>query len=114
MALNNAASGEDTLTNAKLSSLRAVGSGFGYLIYELKADADFYALAKGCRFVWEAMQHTPYLPQYLVRDGSFCPNSRIIRAINNRLLCMAIFYFIGNCLSTLITHIFYAALFSNL
>lgn len=71
MALNNAAGGEDTLTNAKLSSLRAVGSGFGYLIYELKADADFHALAKGCRFVWEAMQHTRHLPQYLVRDGSF-------------------------------------------
>lgn len=90
VALNNAASGEDTLTNAKLSSLRAVGSGFGYLIYELKADADFHALSKGCRFVWEAMQHTPYLPQYLVRDGLFCPNSRALnKSINSLLHCYA-------------------------
>ena len=67
MALNNAATGEDTLTNAKLSSLRTVGSGFGFLIYELRSDADFDTLVKGCRFVWEAMQRTPNLPQYLVR-----------------------------------------------
>ena len=66
MALNSAATEEDTLTNDKLSSLRAVGSGFGYLIYELTADAGFDDLAKGCRFVWEALQHTPCLPQYLV------------------------------------------------
>lgn len=83
VALNNAASGEDTLTNAKLSSLRAVGSGFGYLIYELKADADIHALAKGCRFVWEAMQHTPNLPQYLVRDGN------LIKSLSD-WFCMAI------------------------
>ena len=67
VALNNPTSGEDSLTNDKLSSLRAVGSGFGYLIYELKEDSDFDALTRGCRFVWEAMQQTPRLPQYLVR-----------------------------------------------
>lgn len=66
VALNNASGGEDTLTNAMLSSLHTVGSGFGYLIYDLKKDADFHALAEGCRFVWEAMTHTPNLPQYLV------------------------------------------------
>ena len=66
VALNSTATEEDTLTNDKLSSLRAVGSGFGYLIYELTTDAGFNDLAKACCFVWEALQHTPCLPQYLV------------------------------------------------
>ena len=66
VALNSAATEEDTLTNDKLSSLRAVGSGFGYLIYELTTKEGFDDLAKGCRRVWEALQHTPCLPQYLV------------------------------------------------
>ena len=83
MALNNAATGEDTLTNDKLSSLRAVGSGFGYLIYELTTDADFDALKKGCHFVWEALQHTPCLPQYLVSD-----------TVTHALLCIALSHII--------------------
>ena len=67
VALNNASSGEDMLTNTKLASLRTVGSGFGCLIYDLKKDADFDTLAKQCRLLWEGMVHTPNLPRYLVR-----------------------------------------------
>ena len=64
VALNR---GEDTLTNAKLASLRTVGSGFGYLIFDLTTEADFHSLACGCKFIWEAMKNTPNLAEYLVR-----------------------------------------------
>ena len=74
VALNNASTGEDMLTNTKLATLRTVGSGFGCLIYDLKKDADFDTLARQCKLLWEGMMHTPNLPQYLVRriesDGS--------------------------------------------
>ena len=66
VALNNATTGEDTLTNAKLSSLRTVGSGFGCLIYELPKDASFAVLKQQCMLLWENMITTPELPQYLV------------------------------------------------
>ena len=66
VALNNASSGEDTLTNAKLASLCTVANGFGYLIYDLKRDADFDTLYRQCTLVWECMLHTPNLLQCLV------------------------------------------------
>ena len=66
VALNNAATGEDTLTNAKLSSLRTVGSGFGCLIYDLPKEAGFEVLKQQCMLLWENMITTPDLPQYLV------------------------------------------------
>ena len=66
VALNNAVTGEDTLTNAKLSSLRTVGSGFGCLIYDLPKEAGFEVLKQQCMLLWKNMITTPDLPQYLV------------------------------------------------
>ena len=66
VALNNASVGEDTLTNAKLASLRTVGSGYGCLIYDLRKNADFHTFARQCKLLWEGLSHTPNLPQYLV------------------------------------------------
>lgn len=66
VALNNASVGEDTLTNAKLASLRTVGSGYGCLIYDLQKDADFHTFVEQCKLLWEGLSHTPNLPQHLV------------------------------------------------
>ena len=66
MALNNATTGEDTLTNEKLSALRTVGSGFGCLIYDLPKEAGFEVLKQQCVLLWENMITTPKLPQCLV------------------------------------------------
>ena len=66
VALATAAGGEDDLANDKLSNLRTVGSGFKFLIYDMKEDTDFQALADGCMSVWVALKHTPNLPLLLV------------------------------------------------
>ena len=66
VALNNAATGEDTLTNAKLSYLNIVGSGFGCLIYDLPKEAGFTVLKQQCELLWENIITNPNLPKYLV------------------------------------------------
>ena len=81
VALNNAATGEDTLTNAKLSVLRTVGSGFGCLIYDLPKQADFKVLKQQCMLLWENMSTTPDLPQYLVSIYTVIINSLYAEAI---------------------------------
>jgi len=67
VALATAAGGEDDLAHDKLSDLRAVGSGFGPLIYKLPDDAGYAVLTQRCISLWEALQNNQDLPNKLVR-----------------------------------------------
>ncbi len=67
VALATAAGGEDALTHDKLSNLRAVGSGFGSLIYKLPPDAGYREVSEGCITLWEALRNNPNLKKMLVR-----------------------------------------------
>ncbi len=66
VALATAAGGEDDLAHDKLSNLRAVGSGFGSLIYKLPKDAGYRQVSEGCRTLWDALKNNPKLETMLV------------------------------------------------
>ena len=72
VALATAAGGEDDYANDKLSSLRTVGSGFGSLIYNLKADTGSLVLRRRCTSVWEEFRKNPNLPEMLVCGVCVC------------------------------------------
>ena len=66
VALATAAGGEDDFAHDRLSSLRAVGSGFGSLIYKLPKNAGYHELSIRFYSLWEALRNNPKLPQMLV------------------------------------------------
>ena len=72
ISLAAAAGGEGDLARDKLSNLRAVGSGFGPLIYKLLPDAGFEALVDRCKLLWETLQSTPKLPDMMVYYACNC------------------------------------------
>ena len=65
VALHTSA-GEGDFANDKLSHLKIIGSGFGPLIYRLKADPSFETFKVCCISVWESLESTPRLPKLLV------------------------------------------------
>ena len=67
VALATAAGGEDDLAHDQLSNLRAVGSGFGSLIYNLPKNAGYRDLSQRCKSLWDALKNNPNLPEMLVR-----------------------------------------------
>ena len=58
--------GEGDLANDKLSTLSIVGTGYRSLIYELKLDAGFETLSRGCSTIWKALEENAKLPKLLV------------------------------------------------
>ncbi len=66
VALATAAGGEDDFGQDKLSNLRAVGSGFGPLIYKLPENAGYWEVSAGCSTLWEALKNNPKLKTMLV------------------------------------------------
>ena len=66
IALATAAGGEDDYTRDRLSNLRAVGSGYSTLIYNLPLSTSYKQLEKKCESLWEALRHYPDLPNWMV------------------------------------------------
>lgn len=58
--------GEDAFTRDRLSDLHTLGAGFAPLIFNLELDADFNMLLGKCELIWEALKHSPNLPELLV------------------------------------------------
>ena len=67
IALATAAGGEDDYTRDRLSNLRAVGSGYSTLIYNLPPSTGYKQLEKKCESLWDALSHYPKLPEWMVR-----------------------------------------------
>lgn len=66
IALATAAGGEDDYTRDRLSNLRAMGSGYSTLIYNLPTTTSYKDLEKKCETLWDALTHYPNLPEWMV------------------------------------------------
>jgi hypothetical protein len=65
VALHTAA-GEGDFANDKLSMLKIIGSGYGPLIYTLHENPNFENFQACSEQVWEGLEQTSKLPQFLV------------------------------------------------
>ncbi len=65
VALHTSA-GEGALSSDKLSHLKTVATGYGPLIYDVKAMSSFEFFQSRCEAVWESMEKTSDLPELLV------------------------------------------------
>lgn len=60
------AAGEGDLSSDRLSHLKIVASGFGPFIYGLLEDPSFESFQQSCESVWQAVEETPRLTEFLV------------------------------------------------
>lgn len=66
IALTTSSGGEDDYTRDALSDLRAVGSGFATLIYQLPTNTGYKELEERFTSLWNSLKHDSKLPEKLV------------------------------------------------
>ena len=66
LALETGACGEDNFSKDRMSNLRAIGSDFASLIFDLPSSTGLSELVQKCHPVWEALKSRNDLPKLLV------------------------------------------------